>query len=327
MKLLITIFCICLLFGPFCISSSTKHNRNKTKINIYKEKASESLKENNASANREKVLHRNITFNSNTKDSQVIDFKFKTSLIHFNKAELNLFNFKNNSIIENQIKENSFHINSIYKRKKNLNFKKQDDSITTTIKNENKTASAAATLAPYYFDYEEDDWDNNAYNLSRYQNFIFKNKCNPNRCAAPEGRCLIGENEKICRCSANYLNFKFANGETLVCGYAQKSQFIAFVLEFSLMFAGNIYLGFYFYAYLKGVVYLSFILFAYFKLPCRLCGLDNMIKDKCYLCPWIEYTTIIIVIFGIFCWQSVDLVKIITTNNKDAFNMPIMDYF
>ncbi len=364
MKLIIKIICFCLLSGPFCISSSIRHYKNKIKINSYG-KVSENLKENNATVYNRKEEFREITSNSNNDISQPrINLKLKNSLIfknanqsHFISFQIindsKIENFNNNPQIKNDKKNTSkykkkekkqkrkfdnynksyfasinLNNNSLFaKRKSNsssniedLNQKTLNDVII--IENQNKTAKKET----YYYDPEEDDTDN-ADNLSRYHNFIFKSKCNSNRCAAPKGQCLIDEKDRICRCSPSYLNYKYSNGEVIVCGYSQKSQFIAFVMELTLMFAGNIYLGFYFYAYIKAIVYLTIFLFAFFKLPCKLCGLENMIKSKCYLCPWIEYTTIIIVIFGIFCWQTVDLMNIITPNNKDAYNMPILDYF
>lgn len=177
-------------------------------------------------------------------------------------------------------------------------------------------------LEDIYYDYNFD-----SFNFSRFHQFVFKNKCSKTRCAYPRGQCLKGEQEKVCQCLKGYLNYKFPHKEINVCGYKQKFQLTAFFLELLLLFAGNVYLGFYNYAFIKGAIYLTIFFIAYFKLPCRICGFENSIKIRCSIFPWIEYTTLIIILFGGFSWQMVDLIKIITNENKDGNDMPILDYF
>lgn len=336
MKLIKTIFCFFIMFRTLLLTKSYFNkqkliasdsvydilNHNRTNLNInYEENSKDKFMINNKTEvhkDTNKIsIENKKSFETNTPKIGInsllsnIIYEDK-ALIKVKKRKENNFKLKNNTNYTNQ--EN----NSIDKDKKILNFENK----LKTFKSENQTRE----LEVYYYDFEEEAYDN-SYNLSRYHNFIFKGKCNTKRCVAPKGQCLTGKNEKICRCFPRFLNFKFHNGEVLVCGYYQKNQFIAFILEFCLLFAGNVYLGFYFYAFVKAFVYLTILLLVLFKLPFILCGFDNIIKSKANIFTWIEYCTIIIVIFGVFIWQIVDLVRIITDDNKDAYNMPILNYF
>ncbi len=229
---------------------------------------------------------------------------------HLNRTQ-NL-NENNQSNITNQ--ESKYH-NSNEKSKKLIKIKTNPNS------NNNTNISINSHEENYYKkEYEY-------YDLSRYHYFIFQKRCNINRCNIPRGKCLIEEkSQKICKCLPGYLNLNLPTRDGIICNYKQKYQLNAFIYELVFLFGGNIYLGFYLYAFLKGFVYFNIFLCAYLKLPCKLCRFENMLKSKSNLCCCNIYTFMIIIFFGVFCWQMVDLLNITTNDNKDAYNMPILDY-
>jgi len=345
MKILSYQLYIWMLFGLICRykmifpvkSKKTKSINSDNLNNLEDQNFLKFIKiEENISNGFFKNNNNSTIYNNNTLKLEIINnskpknYKYQNT----NKENLktinqkNLDRHKNESLIKNINKNSSYQFNkndSHFKDKNTYKLKNYNNS--STRKNHQSVSQIEAKADNFSPDLYENNIDES--NLSRFNNFIFESKCNSNRCAFPKGVCLNGSEfeEKICQCLTGYLNFKFFDNEISVCEYKQKSQFIAFLLEIFFFFAGNIYLGFYFYACLKGSVYLIIILIATFKLPCKLCGFENMIKSKFNCCPWFEYTTFIIIIFGIFCWQTVDLLKIMTNNNKDGFDMPILDYF
>ena len=141
------------------------------------------------------------------------------------------------------------------------------------------------------------------------------NDCNNLICSLPGGLC---SKEGKCQCFQGYITVQSQTDHKL-CNYAQKKQFIAFILEmFGLVGFGFIYIGYYFRGFMK-IFVLSLII---------ICGTQFIIvflKEKsdtqaayffklalscCCIC------------FPIF-WHFFDLVNLAYSNYNDNNGIPL----
>jgi hypothetical protein len=118
----------------------------------------------------------------------------------------------------------------------------------------------------------------------------------------------------------------FDKNKTKFCEYKIKSQLIAFLLEAFTFIGGDIYLEFYYYSIFK-LIYLFFLFFILiFQIPCKYCGLRDLLNYTCVPCVYVKTGTIVISIFGIITWEIADLIRIMSYRSVDKNNMPL-DYF
>lgn len=206
-------------------------------------------------------------------------------------------------------------------------------SLKTTTKTENKIKSKRAFLNER-IEYTD---VNHKYNATTYPEFyspdyyelfpkrffeVNGNKCKEERCFFPYGICA---NNQTCKCIKGYLNSNEKNKDKL-CSYKQKSQLYAFLLETFTIIGGNIYLEAYYYALVKGICVFIMSSFFIFDIPCKCCGMKDLIDSNCTLCACFKTGSFVICIFGLITWQLADLIRIMSYKSVDDNFMPL-DYF
>lgn len=167
------------------------------------------------------------------------------------------------------------------------------------------------------------------YSIDYYEAFsprlfeaITDNQCNINRCSPPHGQCF----EHTCKCIKGYTNTYNVEKDKF-CGYKIKSQLIAFMLETFTFIGGDIYLGNNYYAFFKGLYIFIMILLFLFKIPCKHCGMRDLMDYTCAPCLCIKTGTLVICIFGIITWEIADLIRIMSYQATDSNHMPLEYFF
>ena len=125
-----------------------------------------------------------------------------------------------------------------------------------------------------------------------------KNKtCNYEICPEDRGICSL---DNICYCLPGYITVNNSEFGDFKCNYIQKSQMVAFLLEFLLSFgSGHFYLNNYFIATTKFIFCLSFLVVTCF-LP-YLASKENN-KQLASLTPYLQFISMVL----FCCWQIFD---------------------
>ena len=239
------------------------------------------------------------------KSSNLTKFVLLILLIHIYSLKIQKYSLNENLFLENRIQFDSKALQNQFNSTRytysnssnNKNFNVFDHKII-----ESQNHSASLYLPHHYQTGHNKNYQN--YEKSKYSfSSIFRPFCDQKICRFPYGKC---RNSQVCDCLDGYVDAQYLNFENMVCGYKQKSKFVATLLEtlFPVGF-GHFYVENFGFAIQKIIVALF---------CCCFMIISFAGPEKCYG---------IIFMFLIIVLYFVDIIRFITGAYNDGYNIPL----